>query len=312
MKQMKTWQSWMVAGFTGIGLSASAWSASADAKTDTKGVDCEMTIGSKPISPADGYFERAKEVSVLFSVNAVKPVVGTKAVATSGTADVDTKAAAKTREQLLRSMLAENKTLTIESLLKCIDSRIVSDVETRKGALKAIEFSEFRHATLSKYIASVAVVDPVKEVRETAVTTIKNRKDDPAIGNMTQFLMGSYDEGGKVLDATLRDNAVDALRGLGDKRVYQTLLYYATCEIRSTNTELGSFATRQIDAIVLQNGASAVLPLALSFPIQFPELKISKVRTTVKCPAVNALESLSNQKFGDDLDRWGKWIDKQK
>jgi hypothetical protein len=31
----------------------------------------------------------------------------------------------------------------------------------------------------------------------------------------------------------------------------------------------------------------------------------------VKCPAASGLEALSGQAFGEDLDRWAKWLAKK-
>jgi len=169
------------------------------------------------------------------------------------------------------------------------------------------------HPTLSAYLAASAVGDPDTGVRTAAASSIKTRRDDQAVGGMLHYLMASFNDKGKVLNEQVRDNAAGALRGLGDKRVYQTLLYMVTMELRVTNSELNNFATRQIDSFSVNNGANAASVLVpASFPIQFPELKLTRVRTTVKCPAINSLEAISGQNFGEDIDKWEKWISKLK
>jgi hypothetical protein len=59
---------------------------------------------------------------------------------------------------------------------------------------------------------------------------------------------------------------------------------YVTMELRPTMTELVNMAQRQIDAYTVNSGANANLILNLSFPIQFPELAIRRVRTTATVP----------------------------
>src|SRR4029078_488022 len=101
-----------------------------------------------------------------------------------------------------------------------------------------------------------------------------------------------------------------ALRGLNDRRVLNQIHYYATLELRTAVSELNAFVTRQIDAFTVNNGANVAVIIPLSFPIQFPELKITQVRTTVCAPAT-ALATLTGMNFGHDLEAWGKWIRKQ-
>jgi type II secretory pathway component GspD/PulD (secretin) len=59
---------------------------------------------------------------------------------------------------------------------------------------------------------------------------------------------------------------------------------YITIELRPTLTELVRFQTRQLDSFTVNAGAQVNIILQLSFPIQFPELAISRVRTTATVP----------------------------
>jgi type II secretory pathway component GspD/PulD (secretin) len=59
---------------------------------------------------------------------------------------------------------------------------------------------------------------------------------------------------------------------------------YVTMELRPTVTELTRFFTRQIDSFTVTQGAAVTLIIPLSFPIQFPELAIRRVRTTAAVP----------------------------
>ncbi|MCZ7649027.1 MAG: hypothetical protein M5U26_27855 [Planctomycetota bacterium] len=128
---------------------------------------------------------------------------------------------------------------------------------------------------------------------------------------MIRHLVGAFDEVGGLRNAPVRDAAVKSLRALGDSRVYEALLYYVVCEMRPTVTELASFRTRQIDSFTVQQGGNVIIPILLSFPVQFPELSITRVRTTVSAPA-SALRAVTGQNFGDDVGAWKKWIKGQK
>ena len=100
-----------------------------------------------------------------------------------------------------------------------------------------------------------------------------------------RHLIGAFDKQGNVVNAPVRDAAVKALRSIDDARVLHTLAYYATLEMRPTVTELANFQTRQIDSYTVNQGAAATVLIPLSFPVQFPELRITRVRTTVCAPA---------------------------
>ncbi|HYG78059.1 MAG TPA: hypothetical protein VEK08_23840 [Planctomycetota bacterium] len=279
------------------------------AQNEAEKAEQELSIGMNPrVSPEFqqriAFFNRAREIAAQFGAQPSKE--------TASATKADEEKLAKERMQALKSLLAENRNRAIEGLLTCLDSKSVEDPQTRKGAIAALEACDYKHATVSAYRAASAVGDPEQSVRNAALTSIKASKDDAAIGGMIHYLMASFDDNGKVLNAQIRDQAAAALRDLGDKRVYQALAYYVTMEIRATNTELNNFATRQIDSFSVNNGANVNVIVPASFPIQFPELKITRVRTTVKCPAASSLEAITGQNFGEDVERWEKWISKQK
>ena len=203
-------------------------------------------------------------------------------------------------------------------LLTCADSRYTVDPVARMGAIKAFNAVNASGPNVPNILARAAVLDPSEDVRKTAVAEIKSFKShrsvyEPAVGGMLNLLRGAFNPNGEVANLSLRDNAAGALRGLGDdKFVYQASLYYVTIDVRATQTELVGFDTRSIGTVAIQNannGGALVVPLSL--PIQFPKLRITRVRTTVKVPSVNALETLSGQAFGEDVDAWDKWIQKQ-
>ncbi|MBE7464854.1 MAG: hypothetical protein HS116_15370 [Planctomycetes bacterium] len=192
-------------------------------------------------------------------------------------------------------------------LLACLDFRRMPQSETRLGALQGLRVVKPAGPRVSPSLAWSAVMDPETGVRDEAVKLIKERKDDAAVGGMIRHLMGAFDEGGEVRNAPLRDAAVRSLRALDDPRVYEAFFYYVVCEMRPTLTELTNFQTRQIDSFTVMQGGNVIIPILLSFPVQFPELGITRVRTTVSAPA-SALRAVTGQDFGDDVGKWRKWL----
>jgi hypothetical protein len=222
----------------------------------------------------------------------------------------DSKADDKKKREAIQSFAATDKAKGVEMLLACMDNRNVEQPQTRMGALRALQATKFTHQVASDRLAYTAVNDPDENVRKTAAVVVKENKDEVATARTVKHLMSAYNDGGEVVNATVRNNALAALNAIDDRRVYQALMHYATMELRVANTELANFATRQIDSFTVNNGANATVIVPLSFPIQFPEVAITKVQTTVKCPAVSALEDLTGQHFGNDMDRWRKWVGK--
>ena len=77
------------------------------------------------------------------------------------------------------------------------------------------------------------------------------------------------------------------------------------------NGSILGLTTRQIDTFNVNNGTQNTALIPLSLPIQFPDLKLTVVKTTVCAPCA-ALSSFTGQNFGNDLDKWAKWIRMQK
>jgi chromosome segregation and condensation protein ScpB len=215
----------------------------------------------------------------------------------------------KARNDALKEFLAKDPRRATEGLLGCMVPCTTPEAKMRLAALKVVEASQLAHPMVSAYLAGSAIRDPEKDVRKAAISTIKARKDDQAIGRIINTLLATYSESGAILDAAANGNAVAALTDLDDRRVYSALNYYVTLEVRATMVDLANFTTRQIDSYTVNSGTVTVI-VPLSFPIQFPELKITRVRTTVKCPASLALEAITGQAFGMDAERWAKWIER--
>jgi hypothetical protein len=208
--------------------------------------------------------------------------------------------------------LSRDKAKMSEPLLACLSAKTTADVQVRLGALKAIEAIKPTDQKFSLSLGAAAVSDAAEEVRKSAVSVIKSRADDLAIRAMIGHLLYAFDPVGNVRDQSLHDAAVDSLRGLNDKRVYQSLLYHVWMELRLTNISEGSLTTRQIDTFSANNNNNFARPVQLALPIQTPELNMTRVQTSVIAPATSALRSVTGQDFGQDWEKWDRWIAKQK
>jgi hypothetical protein len=210
------------------------------------------------------------------------------------------------------AILTKDKTKSAEFLAANLNPKLAPETETRMGALKGIEVVRPIDQKSSIALGTAAASDPIVEVRNAATSLVKSRGDDFAVRTMLGTLVNTFDTAGNFKDKVVAAAAADALRGLGDKRVYQALLYHVTMELRLTNISAGNLTTRQIDTYSVQNGNQNTFPVQLALPIQTPELSVQRVNTTVIAPAVSALKLLSGEDFGDDWDKWDKWVRKQK
>jgi hypothetical protein len=208
--------------------------------------------------------------------------------------------------------LSRDKVKIAEPLLACLSAKTTADKDVRLGALKAIEALKPTDQKFSYSLGAAATSDAAEEVRKSAVSLIKSRGDDLAIRTMLGHLMSAFDPLGNVRDQSLHDAAVDSLRGLNDKRVYQALLYHVWMELRLTNISEGSLTTRQIDTFSANNNNNFARPVQLALPIQTPELNMTRVQTSVIAPATSALRSVTGQDFGQDWEKWDRWVSKQK
>ena len=211
------------------------------------------------------------------------------------------------------NILTSDRAKNTEALVALLDPARDTDEQTRLAALQGIDALKAAGAPVSNRLAQAAIADRYIPVRTRSVALIKSRNDEAAMNAMVNAYVSSFGESGAVRDPILKGAAGIALKGLEDKRVMGALLYRATLEVRTAVSDLNALTTRQIDSYTVngnaQGGAAAVIPL--SFPIQFPELKLTAIKTTV-CAPCSALSDYTGQNFGNDLDAWAKFIRMQK
>ena len=213
----------------------------------------------------------------------------------------------QSRQEAIRALLQERDKAG-DILLACLDYRSHTEARTRLGALKAMRVVKPAGPRVAPALAWSAVMDPEEEVRMAAVDTVKQRKDDEAVGVMMRHLLSAFDEKGNVVSAPVRDAAVSALRRVDDRRVAEGLLRYCTMELRPALTEQRGDMERVLLRVpMFVNVGGATFGYIVILPIQFPNLDIVRVRTTVCAPAA-ALRALTGQDFGADTNAWLSWI----
>lgn len=207
------------------------------------------------------------------------------------------------------SNLVRDKDKVGDVLLGSLDFRKVTDHEVRLGALKGIEAIKPDSPRVSPTLAWSAVLDPSADVRKQVVGLIKDRKDDVAVGGMIRHLIGAFNQAGEVIHIPVRDNAVEGLRLMKDDRIGSALFTYCVMELRPTQTE-GTLQPGFIQSFTVLTGAQVTIIIPLTFPIDFPNLQIRRVRTTVSAPAA-ALRAYAGKDLGADVDAWKAWLGKK-
>ncbi|MBI3273223.1 MAG: hypothetical protein HYZ53_29805 [Planctomycetes bacterium] len=109
-------------------------------------------------------------------------------------------------------------------------------------------------------------------------------------------------------------NALGALAGMGDPTAIYTLIYTlhkVRMEVRVQDARVGSIRSVPIGNV---GGNSPV--------VELPQVDLLSVSTTIDVPAgagaeivrgavVDALQQITGQRFGDDVDRWVEWWNRE-
>jgi hypothetical protein len=198
---------------------------------------------------------------------------------------------------------------------KLLDPKIGADPSVRKGAAIGIRISEAPSKIVSKALASAALIESNTEARKAVISTIQERKDTAAVNSLLTTLGESTDPDGLgYTNQKQRDAALDALHDIGDKRVYQALLYHVTSEVR-----FGLAQPVALDKIYITNSGDttggAVGRTAVNLPIDLPTIELTSVQTNITMPAISqpflALKKVAGEDFGRNAKKWNNWIEKQ-
>jgi len=138
------------------------------------------------------------------------------------------------------------------------------------------------------------------ETRAAVINLIKVRNDAVAAKTLVETWKSAFDDVGLLkVNEPVRKAAVNAIHDVGDKRVYQALLYYAILEVRAGAAELV-----RVDSV-------AITGQRINLPIDLPVLELRGVEGTIVVPAMASLKQATGQDFGRHFDKWNDWIAKQ-
>jgi hypothetical protein len=187
---------------------------------------------------------------------------------------------------------------------------------TRRGALRGIQISAAPARVVGKSLGASALSEPDAKVRSATIDLIKERKDAMAAHTLLGYLAAAADNTGLgIINEKQRNAALAALQEVGDKRVYEILLYYVTLEVRAgyaaSPVVTQAFITNSGDV----NNGGPPGGAAINLPIDLPSLELGSFQGTIVVPAIAdpmfSLKRATGQDFGKDLGKWKKWIDEQ-
>jgi hypothetical protein len=173
------------------------------------------------------------------------------------------------------------------------------DPATRIGSIRALEISESKSAAVGKALAGSAIAEPVAQIRTAAIELIRKRRDAAAANEILRFWRGSFDSD-IGFDEPKRLAAVNAMRDIGDRRIFEAMLAYVTLEIRAGATTSAGVGTANITG-----------PGPINLPIDLPALDTMSVQGTIMVPAASSLKQATGQDFGKNVAKWRDWIAQQ-
>ena len=150
----------------------------------------------------------------------------------------------------------------------------------RQGGLSA-QLTILNNAQVQAFIRALAVRENSSTLIAPRLTVFNTQRANMFVARQQSYV-SDYEISGDSYDPTIRQFLVGVV--LDVKPIVSSDRRYVTLELRPTVTELTNFVTRQIDTFTVNAGAQVNVLVLLSFPIQFPELSIQKVRTTATVP----------------------------
>lgn len=137
------------------------------------------------------------------------------------------------------------------------------------------------NAQVQAFVRALAVRDNTTTLIAPRLTVFNTQRAHMFVARQQSYV-ADYEISGDSYDPVVRQFLVGVV--LDVKPIVSADRKYVTLEMRPTITELVAFNTRQIDSFTINQGANVSLAIPLSFPIQFPELAIRRVRTTATVP----------------------------
>ncbi len=143
------------------------------------------------------------------------------------------------------------------------------------------QFTILNNAQVQAFVRALAVRENTTTLIAPRLTVFNTQRAHMFVARQQSYV-ADYEISGDSYDPVVRQFLVGVV--LDVKPIVSADRKYVTLEMRPTVTELVNFNTRQIDSFTINQGASVSVIIPLSFPIQFPELAIQRVRTTATVP----------------------------
>jgi hypothetical protein len=180
-----------------------------------------------------------------------------------------------------------------------LDWRRTTDVKIRLGAVKGLRVAYTAGA--GQTLGASALTEPDADVRRAVINLIKERGDREAVKYLFALLLKSMESGEAVPTANqaLNTGALAALRDIGDKQTFRTLLFYERIAMN-----VGITGATALDGIKIQAPN-------VDLPVDTPTHEIGFMQFGQTYPGLSALKIVTGVNFGHDLKKWEEWIDKQ-
>jgi len=150
----------------------------------------------------------------------------------------------------------------------------------RQGGLNT-QLTIINNTQLQAFMRALAVRETTSTLVSPRLTVFNTQRAHMFVARQQSYI-ADYDINGDSYDPVIRNFLEGVV--LDVRPIVSADRRYVTVEMRPTVTELISFKVRQIDSFTVNSGAQVNLIIPLSFPIQFPELAITRVRTTATVP----------------------------
>ena len=180
-----------------------------------------------------------------------------------------------------------------------LDPRANPDVKLRLGAIEGLRLAYTGDA--GGYLGASALSEPNPDVRRQVIQLIKDRNERNAMKYLFKQLLNSVENGEStaVGNSALNAAAIAALHDLGDKQVYEVLLFLERVSMAN-----GITGTPYLDGIKID-------PPNTDLQCITPNAEVGMMQYTQTFPGLSALKAISGENFGHDLKKWQDWIDKQ-
>jgi len=180
-----------------------------------------------------------------------------------------------------------------------LDPRVNPDVKLRLGALEGLRLAYTGAA--GTFLGASALSEPNPDVRRGVIQLIKDRNERVAMKYLFKALLNSVENGETtaVTNSALNTAAISALHDLGDKQVYEVLLFLERVSMAN-----GITGTPYLDGIKIN-------PPNTDLQCITPNAEVGMMQYTQTFPGLSALKAISGENFGHDLKKWADWIDKQ-